>query len=670
MNRAIKIFIWLTIFGLANPTYGFQQDYTPLDPYLFQQSYLGAINAKGSWSYSSKENKEVVVAVLDSGIDLVHPDLKNNIWINNDEIPGDGLDNDENSYIDDINGWDFVDSDNEPTPVLVEGYDYTAVNHGTVIAGIIGASANDEGIIGVNPRVKIMDLRILDAKGMGNTLVLSQAIDYAAENGADIINLSLVGKSIDESLKKSISNAYNKGVMIVAASGNESKSGVDLDIEPAYPVCDFDNINKVIGVAAVDSQNKLSAFSNYGEKCIDISAPGVNVYSTVYHDLADVNFSSYYRGGWSGTSVAAPMVTGALSLLKMNYPNLRPADLYSILLASSDSLQAASPLIYKKLGKGLLNIGAALDAANKYYNQTIKIVLAPQANLAPEILIMNDKGNLLSSFLAYDKKFKGGVNLATGDLDNNGSYEIVTAPLSRGGPHVRVFSNQGSLINEFFAYDGKYTGGVNLAVGDLQGDKSKQIVTAPVTGGSEIKIFKANGSFLKSFVAYDAKFKGGVNVAVGDVDNDGKAEIITAPASNGGPHIKVFNNDGLLLYQFFAYDKKMTKGVWLTVGDLDHDGWQDIVTVPAKNTMPQVRAFNFNGTALYDFIAYSQYLTSGIRLSARDLSGDGLVELLALPNKSASALLRIYDSKGLEKSNVYLRNAQDKNGYNLDILLD
>lgn len=670
MNKAIKIFIWLFIFSVANPIYGFQQDYTPLDPYLFQQSYLDAINIKGSWSYSSKENREVVVAVLDSGIDLVHPDLKNNIWVNSDEIPGDGLDNDENSYIDDINGWDFVDSDNTPTPVLLEGYDYTAVNHGTVIAGVIGASANDEGIIGINPMVKIMDLRILDAKGMGNTLVLSQAIDYAAENGADIINLSLVGKSIDESLKKSITNAYNKGVMIVAASGNENKSGVDLDVEPAYPVCDFDNVNRVIGVAAVDSQNKLSVFSNYGEKCIDISAPGVNIYSTVYHDLADVNFSSYYRGGWSGTSVAAPMVSGALSLLKMNFPNLRPADLYSILLASSDSLQAASPLIYKKLGKGLLNIGAALDAANKYYNQTIKIVLAPQANLSPEILIMNDKGNLLSSFLAYDKKFKGGVNIATGDLDNNGSYEIVTAPLSRGGPHVRVFSNQGSLLNEFFAYDGKYTGGVNLAVGDLQGDKSKQIVTAPVTGGSEIKVFKADGSLLRSFVAYEAKFKGGVNIAVGDVDNDGKAEIITAPASIGGPHIKVFNNEGLLLYQFFAYDKKMTKGVWLTVGDLDADGWQDIVTVPAKNSTPQVRAFNFNGTPLYDFIAYSQYLTSGIRLVARDLSGDGLVELLALPNKSSSALLRIYDSNGLEKSNVYLRNAQDKNGYNLDILLD
>ncbi len=670
MNRAIKIFIWLTIFGVANPTYGFQQDYTPLDPYLFQQSYLGAINAKGSWSYSSKENKEVVVAVLDSGIDLEHPDLKNNIWVNSDEIAGDGLDNDENSYIDDINGWDFVDSDNTPTPVLLEGYDYTAVNHGTVIAGVIGASANDEGIIGINPRVKLMDLRILDAKGMGNTLVLSQAIDYAAENGADIINLSLVGKSIDESLKKSITNAYNKGVMIVAASGNESKSGVDLDIEPAYPVCDFDNVNRIIGVAAVDSQNKLSVFSNYGEKCIDISAPGVNIYSTVYHDLEDVNFSSYYRGGWSGTSVAAPMVSGALSLLKMNYPNLRPADLYSILLASSDSLQAASPLIYKKLGKGLLNIGAALDAANKYYNQTIKIVLAPQANLSPEILIMNDKGNLLSSFLAYDKKFKGGVNIATGDLDNNGSYEIVTAPLSRGGPHVRVFSNQGSLLNEFFAYDGKYTGGVNIAVGDLQGNKNKQIVTAPVTGGSEIKVFNSDGKLFRSFLAYDAKFKGGVNIAVGDVDNDGKAEIITAPVSIGGPHIKVFNNEGLLLYQFFAYDKKMTKGVWLTVGDLDHDGWQDIITVPAKNSMPQVRAFNFNGTPLYDFIAYSQYLTSGIRLSARDLSGDGLVELLTLPNKSSSALLRIYDSHGLEKSNLYLRNVQDKNGYNLDILLD
>lgn len=670
MLKTIKIFIWLMILTLANSALAFQQEYTPIDPYLFQQTYLGAINAKGSWSSQSRENKEVIVAILDSGIDLSHPDLKDNIWVNGDEIPGDGLDNDGNSYIDDVNGWDFVDSDNDPTPVLLEGYDYTAVNHGTVIAGIIGAAANDEGIVGINPRVKLMDLRILDSKGMGNTLVLSQAIDYAVENGADIINLSLVGKSIDESLKKSIVNAYNKGVMIVAASGNETKVGVDLDIEPAYPVCDFDGVNRIIGVAAVDSQNKLSIFSNFGEKCIDIAAPGVNIYSTVYHDLSDVNFSSYYRGGWSGTSVAAPMVTAALSLLKMNYPNLRPADMYSILLSSADSLQSANPLIYKKLGKGLLNIGAALDAANKYYNQTIKIVLAPQASLSPEILIMNDKGNLLSSFLAYDKKFKGGVNLTTSDIDGDGFYEIITAPMSRGGPHVRVFSSQGALKSEFFAYDAKYLGGVNVAIADLGDSKNKKIVVAPATGGSEIKVFSATGSLLSSFLAYDTKFRGGVNIATGDIDNDGKDEIITAPAGLGGPHIKVFNSEGLLLYQFFAYDKNMSKGVWVTVGDVDHDGWQEILTVPAKNSAPQVKAFSFNGKLLYNFVAYSQYLTSGIRLSARDLSGDGLVELLGLPNKSSSALLRIYDSRGLEKNNLYLRNPQDKNGYNLDVLFD
>ncbi len=670
MNKAIKFFIWLIILSVANYTYGFQQDYTPLDPYLFQQTYLKAINAQASWSYSSKENKEIVVAILDSGIDLTHSDLQNNIWVNSKEIPGDGLDNDENSYIDDVNGWDFVDSDNDPTPVLSEGYNYTAINHGTVIAGIIGAATNDEGIVGINPHVKLMDLRILDAKGMGNTLVLSQAIDYAVENGADIINLSLVGKSIDESLKKSIINAYNKGVMIVAASGNENKSGVDLDIEPAYPVCDFDNVNRVIGVAAVDSQNRLSTFSNYGEKCIDISAPGENIYSTVYHNLEDVNFSSYYRGGWAGTSVAAPMVTAALSLIKMNYPNLRPADMYSILLSSADSLQENNPVIYKKLGKGLLNIGAALNAADKYYNQTIKIVLAPQTGLSPEIIIMNDKGTLLSSFLAYDKRFKGGVNVATGDLENNGFDEIVTAPMSKGGPHVRIFSNQGALVGEFFAYDAKYSGGVNLALGDVAGDRGQEIVTAPVTGGSEIKIFNSQGVLLHNFLAYDPKFNGGVNIAVGDVDNDGKAEIITAPAANGGPHIKVFNGDGLLLYQFFAYDKKMIKGVTLTVGDIDHDGWQEIITVPVKNIAPQVKAFLFNGSPLYNFMAYSQYLTSGIRLSARDISGDGLPELLALPNKLSSALLRVYDNNGLEKSNLYLRNPQDKNGYNLDVLFD
>lgn len=670
VSRAIKLFIWLIIFGVASPAWAFTQEYTPTDPYLIQQGYLRAINIQGSWSYQSKENKEVVVAVLDSGIDLVHPDLMNNIWVNADEVPGDGIDNDHNSYIDDVNGWDFVDSDNDPSPVLIEGYDFTAVNHGTVIAGIIGASANEEGIVGINPRVRLMDLRILDAKGTGNTLVLSQAIDYAVENGADIINLSLVGKSIDESLKKSIINAYNRGVMIVAASGNESRSGVDLDSEPAYPVCDFDNVNRVIGVAAVDAQNKLSTFSNYGEKCIDISAPGVSIYSTVYHNIKDINFNSYYRGGWSGTSVAAPMVTGALSLIKMNYPNLRPIDIYNILLSSTDSLQAASPLIYKKLGKGLLNVEAALNAAARYSNQTTKYVVAPQAGLAPEILIMNDKSQLLSSFLAYDKRFKGGVNISTNDLDKDGSPEIVTAPMSNGGPHVRIFTNGGLLVSEFFAYDKKFTSGVNIATGDVNGDSSPEIITAPVFGGSQVKVFDSKGNLFSSFFAYDEKFKGGVNIAVGDVDNDGKAEIVTAPASLGGPHIKVFNGDGLLLYQFFAYDKKMTRGVNLTVGDLDLDSWAEIITVPAKNYAPQVRAFNFNGSPLYNFLAYSQYLNSGIKLLAKDTSGDAWPELLALPNKGASALLRIYDWHGLEKDSFYLRNSQDKNGYNIDIIID
>ena len=203
--KKIAIFCILSLF-LGTNVQAFTQSYTPSDSNMIYQTYLDMINIGPSWSDELKVNKEVVVAVLDSGVDLDHPDLIDSIWTNTEEIAGDGIDNDKNSYIDDRFGWDFVDSDNNPEPDLDEGYDFTAANHGTVIAGIIAATANDNGIVGIAPKAKIMPLKILDSKGVGNTLVLSQAIDYAVENGADIINLSLVGDTYGPNLEESIIN--------------------------------------------------------------------------------------------------------------------------------------------------------------------------------------------------------------------------------------------------------------------------------------------------------------------------------------------------------------------------------------------------------------------------------------------------------------------------------
>lgn len=669
INKKISIFAIFCIFFATN-VQAFSQNYTPSDPALIYQTYFDDINIYPSWSDDIKINKEVVVAVLDSGVDLDHPDLINNIWTNVAEIPGDGIDNDKNSYIDDVNGWDFVASDNDPEPDISEGYDYTAVNHGTVVAGVIAAAVNNQGIVGIAPQAKIMPLKILDNMGSGNTLVLSQAIDYAVENGADIINLSLVGDTYGETLKQAIIRAYNKGVIIVAASGNEEDAGINLDIDPRYPVCEVDGINRVLGVAAVDKDLKLTAFSNYGGKCIDISAPGMGFYSTAFYYPNNTDLQVFYRGGWNGTSVAAPVISATAALIKGNYPELRPYDIYSIIMDSAKSLKATNLKNYADLGAGLVDVGAAMNLAANYHNDSLKIILAPQPGLAPEIIIMDDKGELEDLFLAYGSNFKGGVNLAVGDVDNDGQDEIITAPMAGGGPHIRIFNRYGKLQSEFFAYDAHFFGGVNIAVGDVNGDGKKEIITAPMAGGGpQVRVFDNNGSLISEFFAYEDSFTGGINLATGDVNKDDVDEIIVAPLSNREPEVRVFNYKNILKAKFFAYEETMTDGMDITVGDVNYDSWPEIIVVPAKSYSPQIKLFSMKGRLKNEFLAYSEYLNTGVQLLAKDISGDRLPEILALPNKGAAALLRIYDSKGLEKSNLYLRDAKDKSGYSFEVLI-
>ena len=616
-NKKIALLgVFLLLF--ANNTQAFSQDYTPRDAHLKYQSYFNLINIEPSWSNDLEVNKEVVVAVLDSGVDIDHPDLSDNIWVNSGEIPDDGIDNDGNSYIDDVHGWDFVESNNDPNPTLGADYNPVAINHGTVVAGIIAAVANQEGIIGIAPNAKIMPLKILNEKGSGNTMLLSQAIDYAVENGADIINLSLVGDFYDDFLQDSVENAYKSGVLVVAASGNEDDEGIDLDIEPHYPVCDIDEIDRVAGVAAVSASRRLTPFSNYGQGCIDISAPGVRFYTTTYFNADIPEFAKLYSNGWSGTSVAAPVVAATAALLKSHYADLRPYDIMTILNATAQDLEEDNPELYRDMGSGLIDVGAAINYAEDYYNQYVKILLAPKAGLPPEILIMDNEGDLESVFLAYGAKFKGGVNIAVGDVNDDGATEIITAPMAGGGPHIRVFDMSGGLVSEFFAYQ------------------------------------------------HD--FYGGVNIAVGDVNKDGADEIITAPMSKHVPEIKVYTYNNRRKSSFFAYGVDMTNGVKVTVADVNNDTWPEIVTVPAKGRSPEVKMFSIRGRLKGQFTAYSKSLTSGISILARDISGDKMPEILTLPSKGSAALLESYDSKGLEKDSFYLRDPEDKNGYNFEIL--
>ncbi|RXJ02246.1 hypothetical protein DS745_07610 [Anaerobacillus alkaliphilus] len=222
------------------------------------------IDALEAWEIT-RGNSDIIVAVIDSGIDINHPDLKNNIWKNPNELLNQ-KDNDNNGFIDDTNGWNFYDQNNKVFNA------FHGDDHGTHVAGIIAASTNNNiGISGIAPNVKIMPLKIIGPNG-GDTASAIQAIEYATKMGAHIINASWGGRAYDHALKEAIEKS---GLLFVAAAGN---NGQNSDTSPVYPAS-FDS-NNIISVAAVDNNGNKATFSNFGSS-VDIAAPGVNILSTV-----------------------------------------------------------------------------------------------------------------------------------------------------------------------------------------------------------------------------------------------------------------------------------------------------------------------------------------------------------------------------------------------------
>lgn len=250
------------------------------DPYSGFQYHLKTLNVPAAWS-KVKASRSVVVAVVDDGVNVNHPDLAGRIWTNSREIPGNGIDDDRNGYVDDYNGWSFV-SDKYGN-LLPSG------SHGTMVAGLIAASiGNGEGVAGIAKNAKIMPLRVfgLNESGASDKNIIA-AINYAIDNGADIVNLSLGGgqfaysNAYDQVFRK----AYSKGVVIVMAAGNgdvlsKQSEGVDTTVNKLSPVCNNGGDPKsVIGVMAFDSEGYRVRWSNYGS-CAPFSAPGVGIWST------------------------------------------------------------------------------------------------------------------------------------------------------------------------------------------------------------------------------------------------------------------------------------------------------------------------------------------------------------------------------------------------------
>ncbi|HTX87231.1 MAG TPA: S8 family serine peptidase, partial [Candidatus Nanoarchaeia archaeon] len=221
----------------VEPDFIYHASVIPSDPYYSKQWYLDRIRAPLTWDII-RETPNVVIAVIDTGVQINHPDLADNIWTNPGEIAGNGIDDDHNGFIDDAHGWDFVNNVPDPSPKFQDGFTEAGVMHGTIVAGIIDAAGNNgKGIAGITWQAKIMPLKVLDDKGEGVTSDVIRAIDYAINNKASIINLSFVGTDYSRGLYEAITRAYNAGVIVVAAAGNEESQGQggNLDETPMYP---------------------------------------------------------------------------------------------------------------------------------------------------------------------------------------------------------------------------------------------------------------------------------------------------------------------------------------------------------------------------------------------------------------------------------------------------
>jgi subtilisin family serine protease len=339
----------------VQPDYVLRALDVPNDPGFSQQWHLhnggqnggtqdADIDAPEAWSRARSANR-IVIGIIDSGIDYLHPDLIANMWTNPNEVPGNGIDDDANGYIDDVHGYDFANDDGDPMDDNM---------HGTHCAGIAAAAGNNGiGVSGTAWQARLMALKFLDASGSGFTSAAIEAVDYARAMGVRITSNSWAGGPFDQALMDAIAAS---GALFIAAAGNESS---DNDGQPRYP-SGFDLAN-ILTVASTDQADKLSGFSNYGAASVDVAAPGSAIWSTTPRTATGnmvVRGVSPMYGSLSGTSMAASIVSGMAALILQLNGSLTAADVRALIQNNVDVLPA---LAGKCAASGRVNLDKTLS---------------------------------------------------------------------------------------------------------------------------------------------------------------------------------------------------------------------------------------------------------------------------------------------------------------------
>ena len=344
----VKEYLDSGLVETAEPDYLLHESATPDDPHYFdgKQWHLNGIssplsdpdiNAPEGWEIRH-DATNIIVAIIDSGMRMTHEDLAPNLWTNTKEIPGNGIDDDGDGYIDDVHGISSIDGTGDAND---------DDGHGTHVAGIIGAVGNNGvGIAGVAWKVQLMPLKFI-TNGFGATSRAVECVNYAIKHGANVINASFGSPDSSTTLQTALAAARSSGIVVVAAAGNERENN---DIVPSYPA-NF-TLDNVISVCATSSLDIFEAtYSNFGATSVDIGAPGTQIYSCGIASDTDYVYMS-------GTSMATPIVAGVVALVKAQFPNESPSQIRQRLIATADP---RASLLGKCVSGGKVNLQRALS---------------------------------------------------------------------------------------------------------------------------------------------------------------------------------------------------------------------------------------------------------------------------------------------------------------------
>jgi subtilisin family serine protease len=359
------------------------------------------IDAPEAWDIAT-DSSDMVVGVIDTGVDYTHPDLADNIWTNPGETAGDGIDNDGNGYIDDIHGYDFVNNDGDPMDDN---------SHGTHVSGTIaGRGNNSTGVAGVNWSGQIMGVKWIAGDGFGDTFDAIQAVEYTTimKNNYGV-NINLTNNSwripaYSQGLSDAIAASGSAGQLFIAAAGNYEQ---DTDTDPMYPAAY--NLDNIISVAATDRNDNIALFSNYGATTVDLGAPGVDIYSTVPGNTYD---------SYDGTSMASPHVAGVAALLWSQYPSLTASEIKDTLLATVDPIAALD---------GITVTGGRLNAYQALLGPTASRISGTSWNDANSDGTLDEGESTLADWTVYLDENNNGT-LDTGEktaiTDEDGNYTL------------------------------------------------------------------------------------------------------------------------------------------------------------------------------------------------------------------------------------------------------